>query len=138
MIISFKLKKQLRTKVDAERGVIKKEHGGRLSVCLVFPNSYSLAMSNLGFQTLYKLFNDMDNCVCERAVLPDKTTVEEFSRTGEKLLSFETQRRLSEFDVIAFSLSFEDDYINIIRILELCAINPLSKERSGGPLLMAG
>jgi hypothetical protein len=55
-----------------ETGYIRKPHGTRLRVALAFPNTYWVGMSNLGFQTVYRLFNDMDDIVCERVFLPPK------------------------------------------------------------------
>jgi radical SAM superfamily enzyme YgiQ (UPF0313 family) len=108
-------------------------------VCLVYPNVYSLGMANLGFQTVYHLFNRAEGCVCERAFMPDTVSLAEHARTGTRLFSYESQTPLSEFDVIAFSVPFEEDYFNIPVILDLAGIPPLSSERrSLRPLVMAG
>lgn len=58
--------------VDEETGTIRKDFGGRTKVALVYPNTYKVGMSNLGFQILYRLLNKKDNVVCERAFLPRK------------------------------------------------------------------
>ena len=58
--------------LSKEIGYIRKSHGDRLRVALIFPNTYWVAMSNLGFQTVYRLFNAEDDIVCERAFLPPK------------------------------------------------------------------
>ena len=55
-----------------ERGVIRKPGAGRIRVALVYPNHYHVGMSNLGFQTVYRLFNEIDHVVCERAFLPEQ------------------------------------------------------------------
>ena len=128
-----------RSLLSRERGTIRKDPGGRLRVALAYPNSYSLGMSNLGFQTLYRLFNEIPWCVCERVFLLPKAEL-----AGKKLTSFETATPLSDFDLVAFSLPFEEDYPNIVRMLELSGIEPLASERSAadregaGPLVMAG
>lgn len=95
-------------------------------------------MANLGFQTVYHLINSLDNAVCERAFLPDKDDIEEFKRTSTELFSYESQTPLREFDIIAFSLPFEDDYVNIGRILGLANIPVFSAERGLSPLVIAG
>ena len=59
--------------LSKEVGYVRKPHGGRLRVALAFPNTYFVGMSNLGFQTVYKLFNAEDDIVCERVFLPPKT-----------------------------------------------------------------
>ncbi|MCC6503431.1 MAG: radical SAM protein [Deltaproteobacteria bacterium] len=94
-------------------------------------------MANLGFQAVYGLLNGIDNCVCERAFLPEREDLPEYERTGSSLFSLESQTPLREFDLIAFSVPFEDDYFNIPSILRLAGIAPRSADRSG-PLVMAG
>ena len=121
-----------------EKGASFKEHGGRVRVCLVYPNTYSLGMTNLGFQSVYHMLNGLDGCVCERAFLPEKEEIAEFERTETPLFSYETQTPLKAFDIIAFSIPFEDDYLNIPRILELSGVDIFAADRAGGPLVMAG
>lgn len=137
--ITWKLKKKVREALARERGTVCKEHGGRVRVCLVYPNIYSLGMTNLGFQTVYHLLNEIDACVCERAFLPDKTEQEEYSRTSTELFSYESQTPLKDFDIIAFSIPFEDDYLNIPKILKLSGVPALSRDRADFiPLVVAG
>lgn len=113
-----------------EQGARPKEWRGRLKICLVYPHTYFVGMSNLGFQTVYSLWNDLDEVVCERAFL---------SEDGRPVLSFESQRPLQDFDVIAFSLSFENDAIHFLRILSQAKIPHTSRERSDEyPLIVMG
>ena len=63
--------------LSREVGYVRKPHGGRLRVALVFPNTYFVGMSSLGFQTVYRLFNDLDDVVCERAFLPPKQELQD-------------------------------------------------------------
>ncbi|UFS71627.1 radical SAM protein [Geomonas sp. RF6] len=124
-----------------ESGTIQRNWGGRLSCCLVYPNSYHAAMSNLGFQTLYAMMNDDPGVVCERAFLPDRSELQERQRRGgaQHLVSLESQRPLSSFDVVAFSVSFESDYLNIPTIFRLSGISPFASNRtSHDPLVIAG
>jgi len=108
-------------------------------VALVYPNHYAPAISNLGFQTLYRLLNSMDSVLAERAFLPDYEDIREFERSGTKLFTLESGRPLSAFDLVAFSISFEEDYLNIPPILTLAGIEPLARTRGGpGPIVMAG
>ncbi len=137
--ISWKLEKRFNERLSREKGTVRKDPGGRLRVCLVYPNTYRVAMSNLGFQTLYRLFNDDARCVCERAFLPDRDEIEWYGERGARLVSLESRSPLGEFDIIAFSVSFEEDYVNIPSILELSGLSVFSSERDdGGPLVMAG
>jgi len=96
-------------------------------------------MSNLGFQGIYGLLNNMKDIVCERAFLPDDKDIHEYARTNTELFSIESKRSLSRFDIIAFSVSFENDYPNIARIFELSKIPQRSRERkSHHPLVIMG
>ena len=68
-------------------------------------------MSNLGFQTIYRLFNAEDDIVCERFFLPPKQELAELLADNTRIVTLESQTPVSDFDVIAFSVSFEWDYI---------------------------
>jgi len=137
--VSRTIRELQRRRRAAESGSIPSGRGGSLSVCLVYPNRYYTAMSSLGFQAVYRLFNDQPDVVCERAFLPDKDELVEYEKSGTTLLSLESGRPVSDFDVIAFSISFEPDFINIPRILKLARIPELTSERDRScPLLIAG
>ncbi len=114
-----------------ETGVIRKDWGGRIRVALVYPSTYSVGMSNLGFQTVYRLLNDNDDIVCERAFLPDR------GRHGVR--SIESGRPLGDFDIIAFSISFESDYPHILSLMETAGLPFRSADRTERhPLVVAG
>lgn len=138
------LGQRIREKIDSllskEKGTIFKDPGGRINVCLVYPNTYHLGMSNLGFQGIYTLLNSRSDVVCERAFLPEEEDMEEFVRTGSEIVSMESKRPLNRFDIVAFSVSFENDYPNIPIILKLSKIPLFASERKGGnyPLLIMG
>lgn len=139
MRISWSYKAKLRDLLASERGTIVKPWGDRLSVALVYPNQYHVAMSNLGFQRVYHYFNSDDDVVCERSILPDDESLSLIERRGEPIVSLESQSPLSRFDIVAFSLSFESDYINVLRILELSKIPIKADERREGfPLVICG
>src|SRR5262245_26460287 len=88
--------------LSRETGYVQKPHGGRLRVALAFPNSYWVGMSNLGLQTVYRLFNAHENVVCERFFLPPKQELVELLATRAPLLTLESQTPVAEFDVVAF------------------------------------
>src|SRR5678816_212249 len=122
-----------------EVGYVKKPHGGRLRVALAFPNTYWVGMSNLGFQTIYKLFNAEDDIVCERFFLPPKQELADLSAAKAPLLTLESQTAVGEFDVIAFSVSFEWDYVNVLTLLRLAGVPAYAAERSPRhPLIVVG
>src|SRR4030043_2063958 len=136
---SRKLIQKAKTILEKERGAVRKPWGGRISVCLLYPNSYHVGMSNLGFQTVYQRLNSEDDVVCERAFLPDPEDLQEYRRTQTPLFSLESQKPLSEFDILAFSLSFENDFLNVLSILALARVPVESRHRGKGhPLLIAG
>lgn len=128
-----------RARIEGERGAVQKDWGGRISVALVYPNYYRVGMSNLGFQVVYALLNKRDDVVAERAFLPEEQEMSLRLGAGKGLFSLESQSRLHNFDIIAFSISFENDYPNILAILESAKIPLLQKERDESwPIIMAG
>jgi radical SAM superfamily enzyme YgiQ (UPF0313 family) len=98
-------------RTPTERGAIRREAGGRLRIALVYPNVYRLGMANLGLHAVYRLLNEHPRAACERVFLP-----EPHEGTGPR--SVESGRPLRDFDVVAFSLSFEEDAGNVLRILD--------------------
>ena len=138
-MISWKLIQKARGVLEKERGTIHKPWGGKISICLIYPNHYYVGMSNLGFQTVYRHLNSADDVVCERAFLPDPEDLQEYHSTQTPIFSLESQKPLSDFDILAFSVSFENDYINILTLLDLAHIPLESRLREQGfPLVMAG
>ncbi|MDM8522980.1 radical SAM protein [Desulfococcaceae bacterium HSG8] len=112
-----------------EIGVIRKNPRGRIRVALVYPNYYHVGMSSLGFQAVYHFINEIEYAVCERAFLPKNS----------RMITEESGRLLSDFDIIAFSVSFENDYSNLFTILEKANLPPLSDDRNDTfPLVIAG
>src|SRR5258705_13836957 len=93
-----------------ERRLFVPGASGPLSVCLVYPNTYPVAMANLGYQAVLRLLAEDARVTCDRAFLPDGP------RAGwpRTLRSFEHDRPVRDFDVVAFSLSFETDYIHVL------------------------
>ncbi len=119
---------------ESETGIIRKDWRGRIRVALVYPNRYYVGMSNLGFQTVYHLLNMIEHVVCERSFLP-----EENGRARGAATTIESGRPISDFDIIAFSISFENDYLNIPAILEKAGLPLQSCDRGDShPLIMAG
>ena len=111
----------------------------RYRVALVYPNNYSNGMSNLGFQTVYHLINSRDDCLCERFFLPDKEDLEAAHKMNTPLLSIESERKLHDFDLIALSVSFENDYLNLPDIFTLSGIPLFSEDRnSSHPIVLLG
>jgi len=135
----FQQRERAREILAKEVGYVRKPHGGRLRVALIFPNTYFVGMSNLGFQTIYRLFNAEDGIVCERAFLPPKSELAAQVEAGAPLVTIESQTPVGEFDIIAFSVSFEWDYTNVVTLLRLAGVPPRAERRSHhDPLVMIG
>lgn len=99
----------------------------RLRMALAYPNTYAVGMANLGLHSVYRQANAHPEVHCERVFLPDEQELPEYDRTGTRLFSLESTTPVANFDLLAFSTSFENDYPNILRILELAGI-PLRAE----------
>ncbi len=137
--MSWKLKKKAQTLVASEEGVIHKEWGGRVSIALVYPNTYAVGMSNLGFQTIYDHLNALPQVVCERVFFPDPEDLDEHVRTGTPPFSLESQRPLADFDLVGFSITYEGDYINTVRLLRMAGLPVRAADRGpGDPVVMMG
>lgn len=132
-----RFEKRARERRRSERFLFTKKQDAPLRVCLVYPNRYAVAMGNLGFQVVYELFDRCEGVVCERAFLPDDVDLSSLARGS--LRSFESGRPVAAFDVVAFSISFESDYLHVIPLLELIGLPPSSGMRGEDvPLVMAG
>lgn len=116
-------------KLAAEEGWSLKR-GAQLKIALCYPNTHSIGMANLGMHTMYELFNKIPEVYCERVFLPDSDELKEYERSGHPLLSLETQTPVRDFDIVAFSISFETDYLNMARILQLSGIPVWARERN--------
>ncbi|MDP2644169.1 MAG: TIGR03960 family B12-binding radical SAM protein [Desulfobacterales bacterium] len=142
--------KNYRRAYESERNTIRKDWKGRIKIALIYPNSYHVGMSNLGFQTVYRIFNNIDYVVCERAFYPEdgypgpagSRALQRQASAGPKqhaVATVESGRPLTDFDIIAFSVSFENDYPGILSILARAGFPLQSEERdTPHPLVIAG
>ncbi|MCA1556203.1 MAG: radical SAM protein, partial [Acidobacteria bacterium] len=133
-----KIVERYKRKLSTEEGYIIKRGAG-LRIALCYPNVYGVGMANLGFHAVYEIFNQIPEVSCERVFLPDEMEMREYEKSNTPLLSFETQTPVCEFDVVAFSISFETDYLNMARMLRLARIPLWSRERNArDPLIVMG
>lgn len=110
---------------------------GALSVCLAYPNSYRVGMASLGFQVVRRIFQE-NGCRVERTFLP-QPGVERELKAGGGLVGWESRRPAGGFDVLAFSVPFENDFLNMVGMLQSANIPPRREERhQGHPLVIAG
>ncbi len=136
---SWAQRERARNTLSREVGFTVKPHADRLRIALAFPNTYWVGMSNLGFQTMYRLFNAEEDVVCERFFLPPKQELAELAAQKTPIVTLESQTPVSEFDVIAFSVSFEWDYVNVLTLLRLAGLPRYAAERSDRhPLVVVG
>jgi len=123
--VEWEQKEKLRRQLAREKGAVIKDWGGRLPFALVYANSYRIGMSSLGVHTIYRLLNADEGVLCERAFWE-----KEYAEKGWPVLSLESQRPLTDFAVIAFSLTYELDYFNVVRVLQSNGIPLYSAERT--------
>ncbi len=113
-------------------GALRPYRPDSISVALIFPNSYDIGMANLGFQTVYSILSRNRNIAVERFFIPSDSSDTPF-------LSVEAGRRLQDFDLLMFSVSFEADYLNLLRALSSSGIPLRAKDRDDScPLVIAG
>lgn len=140
-VVSWNLIKQSDEYKAAETVLLRPSAGGSLRVALGYPNTYEIGMSNLGLQVVYTLLNSLPGVTCERFFLPSAREMELYRRSGRRLFTLETQRPVSEFQVVAFTIAFEPDYVNIAAILDLAGIPLFTEDRlkkDNAPLILAG
>jgi radical SAM superfamily enzyme YgiQ (UPF0313 family) len=114
---------------SSEHGAVVKKWTNRVPVCVVFPDSYYIGMSNLAVHLIYDTLNSRPDVVCERV----------FLREDGPSLSLESGRPLSAFELLFFTLSFEMDYPNIPRMLREGGIEPEAADRDEhAPIVVGG
>src|SRR5690242_5693914 len=118
-----------RARLASERFTEERKRFGAYRVALGFPNAYEVGMSNLGFQWVFRLFNRVDDVVCERF----------FQEPGAPAETLETQTPLSEFGLLAWSVSWEMDYVNLLKTLDAARIPRRARDRDERhPILLIG
>src|SRR6267378_2305330 len=137
--MSWSLKKKSQALLAEEQGTVIKDWGGKISVALVYPNTYAVGMSNLGFQTIYRHLNAMPDLVCERVFMPEPADLDEMRRAQMTPFALESLRPLTDFHLVGFSVTYEGDYVNVLRLLAMAGI-PLraSARRPHDPLVLMG
>ncbi|HEX6626130.1 MAG TPA: hypothetical protein VF064_20595, partial [Pyrinomonadaceae bacterium] len=136
--MSKRIIESYKRKLANEEGAVLKR-GTRLRVALCYPNVYGVGMANLGFQSVYEIFNNIPDVSCERVFLPDGEEMREYEKTGAPLLSLESQSPVRGFDLVAFSISFETDYLNMARMLKMSGVPVWSRDRTHhDPVVLMG
>lgn len=122
------VRKHIRSLLEDENGRIDKKYGD-ISVLLVYPNSYQVGMSSLGYQTIYRLMNEIPDVRCDRG----------FLFYDEETIGLESGMPMRSYDIVAFSVSYELDYPNIVRMMRSGKIPLYSANRDETtPLVIVG
>jgi len=134
--ITESLRETIERRVAGERGTVFKSAPVR--VALTYPSPYRVAMSSLGFQTLYRELNGRSDTVAERAFLPDDVALAR--ERGDRVVTYESRRALEDYPIVALSVAYENELAGVIQTLELGGIPPLAADRPPGrhPFVLAG
>jgi len=126
--------------IGCEDGVLEPRHGaGRVAWLLVYPDTYEIGLPNQGLQILYELLNRRDDAVAERTYAPWMDLEALLRDRGLPLFSLETHRPAAIFDVLAFNLSAELVYTNVLNCIDLAGVPLHAADRSSAdPLVVAG
>jgi radical SAM superfamily enzyme YgiQ (UPF0313 family) len=121
--------------LETERGAVVQDWGGKVPVALAYPNSYAVGMSSLAIHGLYRWLNAMPGVACERTF----AAWDRRSGPNDPLLTLESQRPVQDVALLAFSVSFEMDYFNLVAMLQRANLPVLAEERGeGDPLVVLG
>ncbi len=130
------LRKQVRERLGGETGTLARD-AAAVRVALCYPSPYSVGMSSLGFQTIYREIHLHPEAAAERAFLPDSPA--DYRRSRTPVFSYESGRPLSDFPVVAFSISYELEIAGLFEMLDLSGIPLRREDRSARhPLIVAG
>ncbi|UCD52780.1 MAG: TIGR03960 family B12-binding radical SAM protein [Phycisphaerales bacterium] len=110
-----------------------------LTVALCFPDVYEVGMSNTGLALIYHVLNQKSNVAAERVFAPWTDAEAILRKRHIPLFSLESKASLASFDVIAFGLSNELCYTNVLNMLDLAGLAVRRSERNAAdPLIIAG
>ena len=121
-----------------ETGTLYKQ--ADLVFALCYPSPYHVGMSSLGFQTIYRELNALTGIAAERAFLPDDVPAARAQH--EVLCTYESNRPIADFPIVAFSLAYELELAGLVHCLDLAGIPPLAADRDAHdrrwPLIVVG
>ena len=126
--------------IGGEDGAVTPVHSPhKVAWLLVYPDAYEIGLPNQGLQILQEILNERDDAVAERSYAPWLDLEALMRARGLPLFSVETHRPGAEFDVIAFNLSAELVYTNVLNCIDLAGVAVRSADRGpGDPLVGAG
>jgi radical SAM family uncharacterized protein len=126
--------------IGMERGSLAPDHGpSRAAFLLIYPDTYEIGLPNQGLQILYEILNERGDAVAERSYAPWTDMEAAMRRAGVPLFSVDTSRAADEFDVLAFNLSAELVYTNLLNLVDLSGVPVRNEDRSPAhPIVIAG
>jgi radical SAM family uncharacterized protein len=126
--------------IGMERGSQRPHHEGRRAAfLLIYPDTYEIGLPNQGLQILYEILNERADAVAERAYAPWTDMEASMRAAGLPLFSVDTHRPAHDFDVLAFNLSAELVYTNLLNLVDLAGVPVRNEHRSSAdPIVIAG
>src|SRR5271165_806613 len=126
--------------IGCEQGAYEPVHGaGQVAWLLCYPDTYEIGLPNQGLQILYELLNDRPDALAERTYAPWVDMEAAMRAAGVPLFSVESHLAATDFDVLAFNLSAELVYTNVLNLIDLAGLAVRSAHRGpGDPLVVAG
>ncbi len=126
--------------IGGELGAQSPEHGtGSVPWLLIYPDTYEIGLPNQGLQILYEILNERPDALAERAYAPWVDMEAAMRSAGVPLFSLENHRPARDFDVLAFNLSAELVYTNVLNLIDLAGVPVKSAARAGAdPIVAAG
>jgi radical SAM family uncharacterized protein len=126
--------------IGGEQGATVPVHGaGQVAWLLIYPDTYEIGLPNQGLQILYELLNERPDALAERSYAPWLDMEHAMRSAGVPLFSVENHLAARDFDVLAFNLSAELVYTNVLNLIDLAGLAVRGSERSADdPLVVAG
>jgi radical SAM family uncharacterized protein len=126
--------------IGCEDGAVTPVHGGgRVAWLLVYPDTYEIGLPNQGLQILYEILNERDDALAERSYAPWVDLEALLRQRGLPLFSVDTHRAAADFDLLAFNLSAELTYTNVLNCIDLAGVPVRAADRGPEhPLIVAG
>src|SRR5882672_8457051 len=126
--------------IGMEQGSVRPQHeASRVAFLLIYPDTYEIGLPNQGLQILYEILNERPDAVAERAYSPWTDMEATMRAAGLPLFSVDTHRAASDFDVLAFNLSAELVYTNLLNLVDLAGVPVRNEHRSpADPIVIAG
>ncbi|HVT42203.1 MAG TPA: TIGR03960 family B12-binding radical SAM protein [Acidimicrobiales bacterium] len=123
--------------IGGEQGSQYPEHGaGKVAWLLVYPDTYEIGLPNQGLQILYEILNERPDALAERSYAPWVDMEAAMRAAGVPLFSVEQHMPATAFDVLAFNLSAELVYTNVLNLIDLSRLPLRAAERGGGDALV--